>query len=375
MRKVLVLAGDARDMSEIVHKTESIGYDAVSIAGEPDEATLVRDTLAAGAQGIFALSPGVRDAVARATTRLGMAGMRDAATFAEWTAIADTGVALPAQQVVLNVTDAAAAVEALGTPVWLRPASLGDEPFRMILDHVADLPLVHRKVAAYAVAGGILVQQPVKGVPCVVVGFKLGRDFHAVEAINELLLDSAFEVPFGLSLPFAGGGLAYEKVIAVAHKAAKALPDGQYPLEMGFINTEAGPVLTRIHTPVRFDTGLVALLRHGYAVDLEADLLRLAVGDAPAEAPRRSLGATVRWIRVSSGTVKGVVGIDKAAAMPGVEEVHVAAQPGDLVGHLIDRPCRDKLGWVLATGGRRADAEARAEAAVAAIGVKTQKIH
>ena len=374
MRKVLVLAGDAPDLPELAKKAEVAGFETVTVKGTPDEALLQKAALEAGARGIVPLSVAVREVTARVCTRLHWAGIGTAESFADWREVTGNQVAAPRHLVVATDEEAAAAVAELGTPVWLRPATLGGQPFRMTLDHAADLSLVLGKVRSHAATVPVLVQQPVQGVSCSVVGFRFGRAYHAVECVNGLLLDPAFEVNFGLSLPFAGGGLAYKKAIEAAHRAAEVLPAGHYLLEMGFVLTEGGPVLTRMHAPVRFSPALVALLRHAYAVDLEAGMLRVAAGEPPAEAPRRAQGAAVRWLNLGSGTVKDIEGVEAARQLPGVCEVHIAAQVGDAVGHILDRDKRDAIGWVLATGGRRVDAEARAEAALNTLNIVTQKI-
>jgi biotin carboxylase len=106
---------------------------------------------------------------------------------------------------------------------------------------------------------------------------------------------------------------------------------------------------------------------------LEATI-RLALGEVvdPAELePRRAVPVAQRYVFPAPGEVVAVHGVGRAKALPGIEEVVVSARPGDVVLRPTDSNAA--AGMVIAVGSSRAEARARAEAAVAAIHIETKE--
>ena len=101
-------------------------------------------------------------------------------------------------------------------------------------------------------------------------------------------------------------------------------------------------------------------------VDLSAAAVRAALGQAPGPlAPTRERAAVVRFLVAPPGRLTRVDGLDEARALPGVELAFAYRGPGARIGPLLRGP--DRAGFVLATGATRADAEATARTAEAAI--------
>ena len=67
--------------------------------------------------------------------------------------------------------------------------------------------------------------------------------------------------------------------------------------------------------------------------------------------------------------VRTIAGVDRARALPGVVDVGVDAAPGEDVAPL--RSSRDRAGHVVAQGSTRAEAQAAATRALAAIRIET----
>lgn len=113
----------------------------------------------------------------------------------------------------------------------------------------------------------------------------------------------------------------------------------------------------------------------GLGVDLVGAAIRMAVGDTvpTAElAPQWQRGVAQRFFFPRPGRVLTVKGVDAARRLPGVEELLVTVTPGDTV-----RPPTDSnasAGMVIATGTNKAEAVARAQAAVSEIRIETEAI-
>ena len=154
-----------------------------------------------------------------------------------------------------------------------------------------------------------------------------------------------------------------QTLVATASAALAALGFDSGAAHVEVILTEAGPRVVEVaacpgggHLPED-------LIRLAYGVDTLADALRMAVGDAPRERRTHRRGAALFWIPTHSGVVTEIRGAEEARAVPGVEKVVMVARPGDVMGHVVDCPTRDRVGYVLASGeevGSAVDAAKRA---------------
>ena len=73
----------------------------------------------------------------------------------------------------------------------------------------------------------------------------------------------------------------------------------------------------------------------------------------------------MRFLIAPAGRLVRVEGLDEARALPGVELAYSYRAPGAVIEPLLRGP--DRAGFVLASGATRAEAEAAARAAEAAI--------
>lgn len=121
-------------------------------------------------------------------------------------------------------------------------------------------------------------------------------------------------------------------VFECAARVAMALGLTEGPVHAEFRVNAAGPwVLEMSPRPIG---GLCSrALRFGpESIPLEELLVRHAMGLPGADLPRESLAAGVMMIPVpASGILESVEGTDRAAAVPGIDEVHITARLHDFI--------------------------------------------
>jgi biotin carboxylase len=101
--------------------------------------------------------------------------------------------------------------------------------------------------------------------------------------------------------------------------------------------------------------------------------IRVALGERPTAgelAPRTERGVAQRWLFPEPGRIRSISGVEQARQMPGVRELILRAQPGDVVSRPADSNAA--IGVVMAVGASREEAILRAERAVAAVRVETE---
>jgi len=107
-------------------------------------------------------------------------------------------------------------------------------------------------------------------------------------------------------------------------------------------------------------------------VDFVGAAIRLALGEKvdPRDlVPRSQKHVSQRYLFPNPGRVVRIRGIEHAASMPGIVFCQVRAKKGDIIRPVASHPAR--AGLVMAMGSSRADAIAKAGAAVQAIQIET----
>jgi biotin carboxylase len=137
-----------------------------------------------------------------------------------------------------------------------------------------------------------------------------------------------------------------------------------------------------LHRGKPFLIELAARLSGGYlctheiplstGVDFVGCAIRLALGEtveAQELAPRFQRCISQRYLFPGPGRVVRVAGAEQAAELPGIVFCQVRVAEGDVVGPVNSHPAR--AGLVMAMGESRAEALARAQAAIASIAIET----
>ena len=273
-----------------------------------------------------------------------------------------------------TVDAAVAAQRTLGGAVWVRGAASAPVAICPVVPNPADLPLAVRQVQKHTGMKTVYVQQPVAGSQFRVVGYRLGGAFHAIEIVRDAVPDGMYRVVMTRSTPPQLGGADYMALLALAKDALRVVPGGDGPAAAIVTLSARGPVLTWVDTQPEADPGDALLLRHALGIDLAAACAIAANGGRPSVSATRDLGVALAYLPTHGGIVTGVTGMAAARALPGVVEVVVYAQPGDLLGHVIDSASRNAGGYVLAVGATAAIALARVEAARAAIEIQVESV-
>jgi biotin carboxylase len=208
--------------------------------------------------------------------------------------------------------------------------------------------------------GTALVEELVRGPEVTVNAFSVDGVFHPLTVTDR---ETADPPAFGVALAHVWPSrYADERVVEVARLAAEAL---------GIVN---GPTYTQIRLgwegprvvelAARLGGGHDAeLCRAALGIDLNALAIAAALGE-PVEPPRPEpqVGGAVTWFLVPpEGRLVAVHGEAETRAAEGVVDVRVYRAPGHEFGPF--RTGADRAGAVIAVGGSREDALARARRA------------
>jgi biotin carboxylase len=266
--------------------------------------------------------------------------------------LAEAGVPQPRSWVVGN-GDAPPPVE--GPVVVKAPDRQGQKGLTLV-DDVRELPEAIERAREAGRTGLALVEQLVEGPEVTAIGFSLGGAFHCLAVTDRLVADRP---AFGVALAHVWPSETEGQSSDVAARAVAALGIENGPSYTQLRLGPDGPQV--IEVAARLGGGHDAELVHAATgVDLNGLALEAALGRAPA-VPRpeaRVGGAVTRFLVPPAGVLERV---DVPEGLEGVERVRIYRERGYVLVPL--RRGADRAGAVLATGGSRDEALARANAA------------
>lgn len=379
MDRRLLCVGRCPANEMLVEKAVAQGIDVVFAPDAPSPEALRGMACSCRPDGILAVSEEYEAMAAKAAAVLGLAGPGTTWTEPDakeklLSAVAAAGV--PTSRFFSPKEGASRQrdMESLGIPLWVESGRAFGRACRFRVDHAADLPLVLNKARKQAPGSPVLLRCAVDGPLFRMIGFHVGREYVPVEVIEVGILDGFYAVPMTVTLPPGCSGRAYQQIVGLAAQAGRVLPTGHYLAEIEFGIVGDTGVLTGIQRLTAVEPVSRQILQLALGIDLDSDFLRVASGLPPCQTPRRALAVAARWLTSHSGHVESIAGIDAARALAGVQEVCVATRVGDTLRHVTCLESRDRVGYVIASGGRREDAQARADAACVRIQITTQPV-
>ena len=259
------------------------------------------------------------------------------------------GVATPPSQMASTMEEAEHAVHLLGVPLFLWPGlcSLASSP--RLLEYREDLPLVFGQVQRQAANGVVLIEPAPQGTEFG-VDLILREGTPVVASVSGIVRDrNAPQVPVAVYLPIEPEGSMQLVDTAVRALHALGCPNGIAHVDI-LEKGDGKPLVTDVGPPWGNSPVLLDVIHAALGVDMLADIFRLLLGDDMKESANQSLGAAAVWLESRSGVVESIDGEAEVRAMPGVKEVVVNVQQGDVLGHVVDTWSRDRLGYVLASG-------------------------
>ena len=386
MAKRILILGTGPNAARVVRKARELGFYTVAMDADAQSPILeaadeahVGNGLDAGeivgvardaqVDGLYPPPEPAVTAAPRAAAQLGLAGLGpEAATLtrnklAMREAFAAHGVPNPPFRGVDSVAEAGEAGRTLGLPLIVKPA----DSFRGVgvrqVDRLEEISLAYARARRSSDVKTVLLEAVMAG------------DEFSVDAVAQ---DGAVQfgavmgrercqpptcVYEGVFAPPLLDDPTRDALFEAAGEALRALGVVNGCVHVEAIVTRAGPRVIEVaaYPAATWLPQDVAALAGG--ADGEANALRWAVGEGPFPAPVCDRGAALYWIPTRSGVVTEIRGLEAARAVEGLQDVVMTAKPGDVMGHVVDCPTRDRVGYVVATGATAAAAVAAAKRA------------
>ncbi|MEX2696262.1 ATP-grasp domain-containing protein [Rhizobium mongolense] len=271
-------------------------------------------------------------------------------------------VPIPVFRLAANATDVERCAEEIGLPVVLKPTvGCGSTGVRLCrnFDELAE----H---AAHLLRGPQISESSPR---ILVEEFAQGSHYSVDVMGNEVFGIAAAD--FGHPPHFVCREYTYPAVLTdeehrriadVSMGCLQALGLGWGPTNIDIRWTKLGPVVIEVNARLAA-TPTPQLVKLAYGVDLITEHIKLVIGDEWNLRKRHSHAAAARsLIPDSDGILNWIEGDNQAAAIPGVAEVKLYAEPRGPIVRKGD--WRDRIGYVIAASGTIAETEAILQSAV-----------
>ncbi|MGA7179639.1 MAG: ATP-grasp domain-containing protein [Thiobacillaceae bacterium] len=265
------------------------------------------------------------------------------------------GLVVPPYRLITSALELDEAAAAVGYPLVAKPV---DNQSGRGVSRVADYNSLAAGFALakrFSCSGDVLIEACVEGVEIIVDGFVVGG--------NPQILGLAYKTPYAdnatvssrINYPGGPRQSNHAHIRATARKALAALGlrDGVFHAEYILRGEDIVP----IDVAARGGGCMIYthVIPHVSGVDVNRAMIRMAMGESvridPLEMPK---AANIEFMRMPAGKLSRIMGMEAAAAIPGVAAIHFNVGGGDHVGPLEHKDQRPGYVVALADTGEEA---------------------
>lgn len=213
--------------------------------------------------------------------------------------------------------------------------------------------------------GGVIIEEYMDGPEVSVEVMVVDGEPYVLQVTDKITTGEPHFVEMGHTQPSRLGSENVAKISNLAKRAVKAVEINCGPAHVEIMLTKNGPKMVELGARMGGDCITTHLVPLSTGIDMVRNTLEIACGIETDIEPKFSKGSAIRYFKTKTGTIKTILGVEEAKAIPGVMEISFLKNVGDLVGS-IDSSV-DRVGFVIAQGESADDAEIVCEKALRTI--------
>ncbi|VEG75704.1 ATP-grasp domain-containing protein [Actinomyces slackii] len=314
--------------------------------------------------------------IAAAAEQLGLVGpstrtariCTDKAEMAQ--AFAEAGLPHPRFETVSSLEQAEQAVASIGLPCILKPLDSSGSRGVIQLDDASGLPAAFDYAASSSRSGQILVEELLVGPEISCEALAVDGHCHLLAITDKATTGAPHFIETGHTQPAPLEAATKQAVRDLVARTLTAMGVTDGPAHVEIILTATGPRLVELGARMAGDFVSSHLVPLSTGVDFIGLVLAQACGlaiEPPAPEPR---AGAIRFLKARAGTLRAISGVERARALPGVQEVIILAEPGQALTGL--HSSLDRLGVIIARGSDHDEAARICQAAHDLITVEVQ---
>jgi biotin carboxylase len=268
-----------------------------------------------------------------------------------------------------NVDGLRAVLETFGLPAIVKPTCLFASRGVYLLRDGDEIPAWERLLQRYGYDGPFLVEEHLRGPEYSVETLTYGGAHHVVGITAKQVTPPPLFVETGHLHP---APLPPERQRAIEDLVTALLDASGYrfgPAHTEVIWTSDGPRIIESQARLGGDR-IPRLVELTTGLDMERAIFSMLAGAPPALRPHAG-SARIRYLAFEPGLVRSITGLDAARELGFVDQLDMQLEVGDEAPETTDSKTRH--GYVIVSGSSAQETDARAQAAVDRLGVRTDR--
>ena len=194
--------------------------------------------------------------------------------------------------------------------------------------------------------GEVIIEEYLEGPEFSVEVMVVDGEPQVLQITDKLTTGAPHFVEMGHSQPTRQPKETQEKISDLAVRACRAVGINVGPAHVEIILTKNGPVMVELGARMGGDCIATHLVPLSTGIDMVGASIRLAEGATPDFSPKHERGSAIRYFRSSPGILKDIEGVEKAQALPGIQDISFVYKIGDFIGEVDSST--DRIGFVIA---------------------------
>lgn len=203
-------------------------------------------------------------------------------------------------------------------------------------------------------SGKVIVEEYLEGPEFSVEVMVVNNEPHILQITDKITTGAPHFVEMGHSQPSMQPIANQKKICALAKKACKAIGITCGPAHVEMIYTKAGPKMVELGARMGGDCITTHLVPLSTGIDMIGATIDVACGKKPILERQYSKGSAIRYFDSKKGVLKSIDGLNKAKKVPGVRDIILAKEAGDVLTDI--GSSGDRVGFVIAQANTPEDA-------------------
>lgn len=282
------------------------------------------------------------------------------------------GISTPWAEEVVTLQEAMAAVRKTGLPCMVKAIDNAASRGSRRIDSITELEEALRDAKAHSTTGTALIEEFVEGPEQSVELIVWKGSHYRFGVVDRHFGFGQFPIETGHTNPSALAPGVQESLYRVVEEAATSLGIEFGPYKADTILTKKGPMVLEL--PARLSGGFHSQYTTSLATGLEPQKMALALATGLEVRKEYHTATKDRTTLCSAvfpepGVVRLIRGVDAAKALPGVEQVFVMVEEGDVIPEY--RNCGHRVCYIIASGKNAAEAGMNWQRAASTVRINT----
>lgn len=236
----------------------------------------------------------------------------------------------------------------------VKPADSSGSRGIFLVENKKDILDAYNHSLKYSTTGEVLIEEFMEGPEVSVESITINGETQVIAITDKYTTGPPHFVELGHNIPSRLSNEIKVSIEAVAKQAISALGINTGPSHTEIKITADGPKIVEVGARLGGDNITTHLVPLATGIDIVEESIKITLGEGINELKFRNEAAAIRYIKINRGTIKKIVGLERAIKIEGVEEIKLTKKIGDKVESFSSST--DRIGFIIARSNNVNDA-------------------